>query len=162
MRNFSNNWYVLYTRVNHEKKTTGFLREREIDYYLPLVKKIRIWHDRRKCISAPLFPSYVFVYLANVQQYYDALSADGALYFVRSGGAIAAVDRSVIDGIRMLVENGMDIKIANNWLPGKPVTGLCGEIVSYDGKEKIQIRLQLLQRSLLVAFTPEYLVEAIC
>lgn len=54
-------WYVLYTKSNCEKKVNEILCKKGIDSYCPLNKVYRQWSDRRKQLSIPLFPSYVFV-----------------------------------------------------------------------------------------------------
>lgn len=54
-------WYVLYTKSNCEKKVNELLLKKGIEVYCPLNKVYRQWSDRRKQLSVPLFPSYVFV-----------------------------------------------------------------------------------------------------
>lgn len=54
-------WYVLYTKSNCEKKVSDLLFKKGIEAYCPLNKVYRQWSDRRKQLSVPLFPSYVFV-----------------------------------------------------------------------------------------------------
>ena len=57
-------WYVLYTKSNCEKKVNELLYKKGIEAYCPLNKVYRQWSDRRKQLSVPLFPSYVFVNVA--------------------------------------------------------------------------------------------------
>lgn len=57
-------WYVLYTKSNCEKKVSEFLFKKGIEVYCPLNKIYRQWSDRRKQLSVPLFPSYIFVNVA--------------------------------------------------------------------------------------------------
>lgn len=54
-------WYVLYTKSNCEKKVNELLLKEGIEAYCPVNKVYRQWSDRRKQLSVPLFPSYVFV-----------------------------------------------------------------------------------------------------
>ena len=63
MNNFLKGWYLIYTRPRHEKKVFLQLTEMKVRSLLPTTKKLRTWHDRKKYIDEPLFPSYIFVYL---------------------------------------------------------------------------------------------------
>jgi transcriptional antiterminator RfaH len=82
-------WYVLYTKPNHEKKVTASLNDRNIRCYLPLKRSLRKMGNRRKIVDTPLFPSYVFIYLEELQHYYSGLDLEGVLNYVRIGRDIA-------------------------------------------------------------------------
>ena len=55
------NWYVLYTRPNFEKRINKELNELGFYSYLPLQKELRQWNDRKVWIESPLFKSYLFI-----------------------------------------------------------------------------------------------------
>lgn len=55
------NWFVVKTRPRHEKKVNSLLQEYGYHTYLPLVKTIRIWSDRKKKVTVPLIPSTLFI-----------------------------------------------------------------------------------------------------
>lgn len=166
MNHFKTGWYVVYTRPQHEKKIAQDLNEMQMTYFLPTTKKLSIWCDRRKFIDWPLFPSYVFTYLKNMHDYYDCLNVNGVLNYVRLGKEVVRVQEAVIDNIRLAVNKGSEVEVANeSFQPGQqlvinqgPLTGLTGEVVKYNGKEKLLIRLQLLQRNLLVTMSAEHLM----
>ncbi len=42
------NWYVLYTKLNREKKVLLQLTELGISVYCPMVTTIRQWSDRKE------------------------------------------------------------------------------------------------------------------
>ncbi|OMQ09832.1 UpxY family transcription antiterminator [[Flexibacter] sp. ATCC 35103] len=62
------NWYVVYTKPKWEKKVAERLNEIEIECYCPLITQIKEWSDRKKKIEVPLFNSYVFVYLEDIDR----------------------------------------------------------------------------------------------
>ncbi|KQB41527.1 UpxY family transcription antiterminator [Flavobacterium aquidurense] len=62
------NWYVVYTKPKWEKKVAERLNEIGIECYCPLITQIKEWSDRKKKIEVPLFNSYVFVYLEDVDR----------------------------------------------------------------------------------------------
>lgn len=158
MTTFANGWYLIYTKPRHEKKVADFLQKSGIGFFLPETRKLRIWSDRKKYICEPLFPSYVFVRLENLQGYFASLESDSVLYYVRTGNQIARVSDSIIDSLRVLIHSSADnIEVAaHNIPPGSELiiidgafTGFRCEAIRYEGREKFLVRLDLLQRSVL-------------
>jgi transcriptional antiterminator RfaH len=166
MKVFNAGWYLIYTKPRHEKKVHAYLSERQINSFLPTAKKMRMWHDRKKIIDEPLFPSYLFIYLNEMQHYYDGLDAEGALYYVRTGKEIARVQDTVIDSIRVAIGSAKEIEVSDQrFLPGRrlvigkgALTGLSCEVVQYNGREKLLVRVDLLQRNILVTVPEDNLV----
>lgn len=62
------NWYVVYTKPKWEKKVAEQLTQKGMECYCPLVTQIKQWSDRKKKIEVPLFNSYVFVRLNEVDR----------------------------------------------------------------------------------------------
>lgn len=63
-------WYALHTRSRHEKRVAANLEEKGVTAFLPLVREVHAWSDRRKMVDVPVFPGYVFtriVYGAEVR-----------------------------------------------------------------------------------------------
>jgi len=54
-------WWVIYTRHHHEHSVADLLRAKGLDVFLPSFECSREWKDRRKVMSMPLFPCYLFV-----------------------------------------------------------------------------------------------------
>ncbi|MFB3389200.1 UpxY family transcription antiterminator [Flavobacterium sp. LAR06] len=61
-------WYVLYTKPKWEKKVAEKLNQIGIECYCPTVTQIRQWSDRKKKVVVPLFNSYVFVQLPEIEK----------------------------------------------------------------------------------------------
>lgn len=62
------NWYVVYTKPKWEKKVAEKLAQIEIECYCPLITQVKQWSDRKKKIEVPLFNSYVFVQLPDIDR----------------------------------------------------------------------------------------------
>ncbi|WP_166921676.1 UpxY family transcription antiterminator [Flavobacterium poyangense] len=62
------NWYVVYTKPKWEKKVAEKLNQSGIECYCPVVTQIKQWSDRKKKIEVPLFNSYVFVQLPDIDR----------------------------------------------------------------------------------------------
>jgi transcription antitermination factor NusG len=171
MSKFNKGWYVIYTRPCQEKKVALQLQDKLSDVFLPTMKTLRIWCDRKKYVDTPVFPSYIFVYLSNQEEYYTSLKADGALYYVKTGRENARVSEEIILNIKSMITHGRELQVTTDrFSAGQPVTvqrgalaGLSGELVKVNGDNKILIRINLLQRNLLVTVPSEnLLLEDVC
>lgn len=168
MTTFRSGWYLIYTRPRHEKKVHSQLSEMKIDSFLPTKKTLRTWHDRKKYVDEPLFPSYVFVYLSDMQKYYEGMETEGALYYVRSGKEVARVSDSVIESIMLLTKQSQEVEVSGSrFEAGRrlvitqgPLTGLSCEAVEYNNKQRLLVRVDLLKRNLLITLPEEILLPA--
>lgn len=157
MQKFAEGWYALYTRPHHEKKVAERLHEKEISSYLPTLKKLRIWHDRKKFVDEPLFPSYVFVHLKDPAGYNSSLDVEGGLFYIRFDKRIARINDDIINNIRLVMSHGNEIESStDNFQPGQklainqgPLSGLMCEVVRHEAREKILVRVNLLNRNVL-------------
>lgn len=165
---FTEGWYLIYTKPRHEKKVHQYLQYKQISSLLPVRQCVKKWHDRKKLIEEPLFPSYVFLYVDNMDTYFQGLGAEGAMYYVKSGSKPARVQEGVINNLRILTQGQPSLEVsAQRFEPGEKFTitkgalvGLDCELVRYSGKEKILVRVELLNRNLLVSVTDDYLLAA--
>lgn len=158
-------WYLIYTKPRHEKKVFNYLAKNNIVSFLPTQKVLSTWHDRKKIIDQPLFPSYIFVYLKDMHSYYAAMNAEGALYYVRTGKEISRVSQSTIDNIKLITNTVRDIEISEeHFVEGQrlvikhgALTGLSCEIIQVERNQKLLVRVDLLQRNILLSLPSEYL-----
>lgn len=167
MSNFNPGWYLIYTRPRHEKKLTEQLADCGMQFLLPMVKSLRIWSDRRKYTDTPLFPSYVFVKLEDSSQYFSTLSMYGVLCYVRCGKEIARVEESVIHNLQLIsgsAESTVSVS-AERFAPGEkvvvcegPFAGFNCEVVRHHGRHKALVRMDIIQRNLLVDIAVEHLL----
>lgn len=165
MSNPITGWYVVYTRPRHEKKVAEHLSALSIVNFLPTTRTLRLWNDRKRYIDSPLFPSYVFVYLENMETYCKVLNLEGILYYVRTGKEVVKVKEEIIHNISLILKGTNDIEISDEYFqPGEQVMisdgvlcGLVCEVVEVKGMKKILVRMNVLQKNILVAVPSEYL-----
>src|SRR5579871_4698162 len=78
-------WYALLTQARHEKMVAHRLNERGIASFLPLVRQLRLWRNRKIKVELPLFSCYVFAYLQTTdEERLRALRIDGVFSLVGS------------------------------------------------------------------------------
>ena len=54
-------WHVLYTKPRHEIKAKERLIQNGFEVYCPMITTLKQWSDRKKKVSTPLLPSYLFI-----------------------------------------------------------------------------------------------------
>lgn len=164
MLSFIAGWYIIYTAPRKEKKIATELSEQNITNFLPLLRTTRQWHDRKKVLYMPAFPSYIFVYLDDSATYRSVLEIDGVYNYVKFCKAPAIVKQETIDQISVVL-NSHDVVISSAYFEAGeqlqiqegPLTGLHCEMIKSDGKTKILVRVNLLNRNILVDVPVVYL-----
>lgn len=165
MHIFSPGWYLLYTRPKQEKKVIQQLADLNIQHFLPTLKRLRQWHDRKKIIHEPLFPSYAFVYLNNVREYLAGQDISGVVSYVRFGKEPARIDDKVIANIHLIINECEDVDVLFDYfdegqqlvINKGPLAGLSCEMIQYRGKSKALVRVELLKRSIVADIPTIYL-----
>ena len=79
------------------------LEAKGFEVFLPLYDSTRKWKDRRKVLSLPLFPCYVFVRGA-VERRLPVLTTPGVHMIISRGERVATVPDDEIDAIRRTVD----------------------------------------------------------
>lgn len=105
--NSDTNWNVLYTASRQEKKVAEKLMEKGVEHYLPMVKILSQWTDRKKVVEKPLFSGYVFV--KELPVYEDILKTTGVVAYLRYNGRHAVVRQHEIDTIKSVIRYGYDV-----------------------------------------------------
>jgi len=160
-------WYAVQTRARHEKMVAQRLEERRIATFLPLVREIHRWSDRKKTVQVPLFSCYVFARIAptNVDRL-RVLCADGVLSLVGKRGEGTPIPDEEIESVRILLERrmpwcshsfleiGQRVRIRSGALDGME-----GILLSRNGDRTLVISVNAIQRSLAVR-VEGYEVEA--
>ncbi len=158
------NWYAVYTKPRSEKKLSTRLQEKGIEAYLPLRKTLRQWSDRKKLVEVPLITSYVFV---NVGQshYHEVLNTEGAVKYIWFSGKPAVIPASQIDLLKKITGSGVEVDCVSADLAvgtsvkviSGPLTGITGELTAIAGKHKMLVRIDHLDKVLMVSISPAML-----
>jgi len=141
----SNSWYILYTFPNLEKKICKELSRKRVESYLPLQKVIRQRSDRRKELSIPMFPSYIFIH-SNEKERFKLLDIGGVQKYISFDGKPAKVSVEEIAHIKRFEETSCEVEAHlvqgdQVLIVDGPFTGLKGRMFYKKGKERVGIHL---------------------
>jgi transcription antitermination factor NusG len=92
-------WFALYTKPRNEKKVAEALQKIGITAYCPLVTRIKQWSDRKKKVTEPLLPSYVFVQLEE-QHRKEVFQVNGVAQYVFWLGKPAIIKDHEIEALQ--------------------------------------------------------------
>jgi transcription antitermination factor NusG len=150
-------WYALYVKSRTEKKVAAEFEAQGIDYYLPIQKVLKQWSDRKKWVEEPLFRSYIFVRI-ELDDYYKVLQTPNAVKYISFEGKAVVVPPPQIEAIKyFLNEKDPENPDTQSWTKGKKVeivsgslVGLIGELVDVNGKNRVSIEIEALNRTILL------------
>ncbi len=150
-------WYAIYTKPRNEKKIAEMLQEKGIENYLPLIKRIKQWSDRRKNVEEPMFSSYIFVRIRE-NEHLPVLQTPGVIRFVMFERKKVPVRNFQIEAIRKYEKTGEEfIPNQEDFIPGKKVRiikgglkGLEGSLIEISGKQRVKIEVDAIGQSIYI------------
>lgn len=150
-------WYAIYTRPRFEKQVLQRLQEQGIESYLPLIKTMRIWSDRKKMVELPLFSSYVFVNIDR-SQYDQVLQTFGVVKYITFEGKAVPIPQEQISNLKIIVNSNE--KVETTWehrqkgdkvvVSAGSLKGLRGELITDGGRKKVLVRIDSMEQNLTV------------
>ena len=142
-------WFAIYTKPRREKKAYDRFLQSGIESYLPLVKTLKQWSDRKKWVEEPLFRSYVFVKVSE-REYYDALNANPhTVRYITFEGKAVPIPPVQIEAMKSYIEQGdFGERDLSGLEPGQkievtlgPMRGLRGRLVRIASKQKVRVEI---------------------
>lgn len=149
-------WYAIQVRAQFEKKVDWQLRRKGIETFLPLLKQMRQWSDRRKLVEIPLFAGYGFVRLQlSSEMRLRVLQTPGVLGFVGFQHGATPVPASQIESLRRLLESEADCTIRPFLRNGQRVRIRGGALEGVEGilqenGKNLVISIDCIQRSIAI------------
>ena len=144
-------WHAVYISSRTEKKITDLLNNKGIEAYVPIIKTMRQWSDRKKMVELPLLNGYVFVKI-NSAENEKVMQTRGVVNFVRSEGKIAVIRDVEIERLKQLVELGYHLEatsINKKYNEGDKIKissgvlkGIEGFVVKTKENNKIEVLLE--------------------
>jgi transcription antitermination factor NusG len=149
-------WYAAYTNARHERRVAQQMRERDIEYFLPLYRSVRNWKDRRKELEMPLFPGYVFVRFG-ARDRLRVVTSPGVVQLVSFGGMPVPLSDAELEALRKglscraRLEPHPYLKVGRRVrVHGGPMAGVEGILVRRKEKFRVVLSIELIQRSVAV------------
>jgi transcription antitermination factor NusG len=149
-------WYATYTCSRHEKCVAQQMESRAIKCFVPTYRSVRRWKDRRKELSLPLFPGYVFVNL-EWRDRLKVLEIPGVVQILSFNGKPAELPDHEIEMLRRRFDRNMTIqphpylrKGCRVQVVSGPLAGLEGILVRRKDRCRLVLSIDLIMRSVSV------------
>lgn len=152
-------WYAVQTKPRHEKRIGTELRRKGIESFVPTVKEVHRWSDRRKIVEVPLFSCYAFLRAENIlQAALSVIATPGVFRLLGTKEKAAPIPDEEIEAFQRMVGNG--VPMANSVfltsgrrvrIRGGVLDGVEGILQSRPGDHKLVVSIQLIQRAVSVS-----------
>jgi transcription antitermination factor NusG len=157
-------WFAIYTRPRAEKQVNQRLLEAGVESYLPMMKTIRQWSDRKKMVEKPLLSSYLFVKI-HPKNFPVVYKIFGVVKFVSFEGQPVSIPQKQIDTLRLLIDSNADIEVSSeNFAKGDNVevtagalAGLTGELIKIGTHNRFVVRIDRLDQNLILKIPRTFL-----
>jgi transcriptional antiterminator RfaH len=163
------NWHALYVNSRAEKKIGEALLSKNVEAYVPLVKTMRQWSDRKKMVELPLLNGYVFVNI-KPDESNTVLQTKGVVGFVKSEGKVAVIRKVEIHRLKQLVELGYQMEvnaISRKYKEGDrikigsgPLKGIDGYITQSKEDRLMEVLLEGIGQCIRVKLPKEILIPS--
>lgn len=148
-------WFVAYVKSCQEYKTAEALAVRGYQYYLPVIKELRQWSDRKKVVNRLVLPHMIFVWCRPSERVRTLAEIRTISAYMVSRGphTPVVVPEDQMKAFRSMVDNGgREVRVTDEELaPGDrvrvvsgPLSGLECELVSVSGRRCLAVRMGLL------------------
>ena len=148
-------WYAVYVRSRHEFRVQEYLANARIENFLPAVDRMSRWKDRKKLVTFPLFPGYLFVHIPGRKDaFLSVLKMPGVVKFLSlRPGPPDPVPEGQIASLKNLVSAGKDIEPYPYLKEGRrvrikwgPLAGVEGILTEKRGQHMLVLSIDILQQ----------------
>ena len=157
-------WIAVRSKPRSEKIVSIELSKKNIESFLPVVKKRQQWSDRKKWVEFPLFPSYLFAKIELKDSIY-ILNTHGVSTIVKFGDRVITIDDKVVNSIKLALKGEYDLHPMKYFTIGDrvsvidgPMKGAIGIVDNkYKNENRLVIKIEALQQAITVHINSEYL-----
>jgi transcription antitermination factor NusG len=150
-------WYAIQTKYRCERRVTEQLTKKSVEIFLPLLREVHRWSDRRKSVNVPLFSGYTFARLdLSLAARMQVLRTDGVIGFVTFRGVAVPVPARQIEHLRALLRYNVPCTLHAFLKAGQRVRirggcldGLEG-ILEQSGQKSLVIAIESIQRAVAI------------
>lgn len=98
-------WYLLYCKPRHEVRAQQNLALQEVESYLPVITQQKMVRNKPQMVTAPLFPSYLFIYFDPLVTSVSKIhNTRGANRIVGCREDMTPIDERIISALKRRVE----------------------------------------------------------
>jgi transcription antitermination factor NusG len=157
-------WFAVYVQVNHEKEVARRLEEKYVVSFLPMIERWSKRRDRRKKVSVPMFPGYVFARtVLDNYAHVHILKTPGALTVLGNSEGPIPIPSFQIENLQTMLNSDKPFTLntylkEGNWVRviRGPLTGCMGILLRQNPKKgRLVVSVDIIHRSVSVELDVE-------
>ena len=150
------NWYAIYTKPRNEKKVADKLEAIGIESYCPTITSVKQWSDRKKKVTSPVLPSYVFVKITEARRN-EVFAIPGVVRYVFWLGKPAIIKEVELEVLKKYLAQDYTLVVQTTLHRGETLTISSGPFKGQEGiiKNITNSKIQLVLESLGMLLTLE-------
>ena len=146
-------WYLVQCKPRESFRAEAHLTYQSYVCFHPTYPVKRNIAKGVKCINAPLFPHYLFIFLTELDHWSPIRSTRGVSHMVRYDGIPASLDSRITDGLKQHCARLNGAEPEPLYKPGDCVTIIDGcfnaleaIVTAVSGEERVTLLLNLFNR----------------
>jgi transcription antitermination factor NusG len=149
-------WYAVHTLARHEKRIVAQFEEKRVCTFLPILRRIHKWSDRRVKVDVPMFSCYAFVRIVHtVEERLKVLRTPGVLGFVGCERQGTPIPDEQIESLRTAISENIPcfphafISVGKRVrIRGGSLDGVEGILERQGAHQSLVVSVELLHRSI--------------
>ncbi len=139
-------WYGVQTAYRCEQRVASGLTAKGFRTYLPLLKEVHQWKDRRKMIEVPAFSGYLFLhYEPSLRNRVKVLETNGIVRLLGGNHAPSQISDVEIEAVRRTLGSSVPCDRCDALTPGTLVQVTRGPLAGVQGRlARIKNNLRLI------------------
>jgi transcription antitermination factor NusG len=128
-------WYAVQTAYRCEQRVALGLITKGFTTYLPLLREVHQWKDRRKLIEVPAFSGYLFLhYEPNLRNRVKVLETNGVVRLLGGNHAPSPISEVEIEAVRRTLGSNLPCDRCDALTPGALVKVTRGPLAGVQGR----------------------------
>jgi transcription antitermination factor NusG len=153
---FGMTWYSVQTGYRSEARVSRDLTAKGFETYLPLLREVHQWTDRRKQVDVPAFSGYLFVrYEPSIRSRIKVLETGGVVRLLGGNHNPSPIPDFEIEAVRKTLNSGLECSRWEGLIPGStvrvvrgPLTGVLGKLVRIKNSFRIVVAISVFSQAI--------------
>lgn len=144
--NLNQAWYAVQTAYRCEQRVASGLTTKGFRTYLPLLREVHQWKDRRKVVEVPAFSGYLFVhYEPHLRNRVKVLETSGIVRLLGGNNAPSPISDVEIEAVHRTLGSSLPCERCDALTPGTLVRVMRGPLAGIQGRlTRIKNNLRLI------------------
>jgi transcription antitermination factor NusG len=149
-------WYSVQTGYRTEARVSRDLTAKGFETYLPLLREVHQWTDRRKAVEVPAFGGYLFVrYEPSLRNRIKVLETGGVVRLLGGNHTPCPIPDFEIEAVRRALNSGVECSKWEHLTPGSsvrvvrgPLSGVRGTLVRVKNSFRIVVAISVFSQAI--------------